>query len=295
MIRCLKGVPKSHIYRILRKGEVRVNKKRIKPTYRLVADDEVRLPPVRYSRQRMRLPPDSVLAAVESRIVYEDDRIIVLNKPSGLAVHAGSGIGYGVIDAFRSLQPGKPLFLAHRLDRETSGCLLIARDRPAMLSLHRAIHDGKMDKYYAALLMGSWGQDRRTVDIRLQSGRVGGSRRLVRASDEGKPAVSVFYPLQEYAGGERGTTATLMKVRLITGRTHQIRVHARETGHPLAGDRLYGDRGFNQEMKANGLQRIFLHARSVDFPHPDDGRKIHIESPLDENLQRFLERLQGRI
>ncbi len=294
LMRRLKGVPKSHIYRILRKGEVRVNKKRIKPEYKLIADDEMRLPPVRYSEHRKRCPPDTVLKRVESRIIYEDDRVMVLNKPSGLAVHAGSGVNYGVIDALRSLQPGKPLFLAHRLDRETSGCLLIARDRPAMLSLHKAIHDGEVDKYYTALLMGNWGRGKQIIDIPLQRNGIRDGRRLIQADEKGKRAVSIFYPLREYAGGEHATTATLMKIRLVTGRTHQIRIHAREIGHPLAGDRRYGNGSFNQEMQANGLQRIFLHAWSVDFPHPDDGRKTQIESPLDEDLQQVLNRLSAR-
>ncbi len=294
LIRWLKGVPKSHIYRVLRKGEIRVNKGRIKPAYKLAVNDEVRLPPVRYAERGVYRPPDNVLAKIESRIVYEDDRIMVLNKPPDLAVHAGSGVNYGVIDALRSLQPGKSLFLVHRLDRETSGCLLIARDRPAMLSLHKAIRDGEIDKYYTALLMGNWRRGKQMIDISLQRHRNRNGGCSAQASAKGKRAVSIFHPLREYAGGEHATTATLVKIKLVTGRTHQIRIHAREIGHPLAGDCRYGNSRFNREMKANGLRRAFLHAGSVEFPHPDDGRKIRIESLLDEDLQQILSRLQER-
>lgn len=294
LVRQFKGVPKSHVYRILRKGEVRVNKKRAKPAYKLQELDEVRLPPIRVSAEKNRRPPDHVLASVASRISYEDERLFVINKPSGLAVHAGTGVDYGVIDALNTLYPQQRSYLVHRLDRETSGCLLVARDRQAMLSLQSAIRQGEIDKYYAALLMGSWGQGKQAIDMPLRRNKIQDGERRVQVDDDGKEAVSIFYPVREYAGRGKHTPATLMKVKLITGRTHQIRVHAQQTGHPLAGDSRYGDHGFNAELKRLGLKRMFLHAQSLAFPHPDGGQKMHIDPPLDEDLAAVLTHLEGR-
>lgn len=289
LLRHFKGVPRSHIYRILRKGEVRINKKRIKPAYKLLAGDEIRLPPVRFSSNGPRRPPDEVIQQVESRIVYDDDRIFILNKPSGLAVHAGSGVDYGVIDAMQQLYKGAEgsgeVFLVHRLDRETSGCLLIARDRPAMLYLQQALKNGEISKHYATLLKGRWGQGREVIDLPLSRNKIKGGERLVQVDEEGKMARSIFNPVREYR------QATLMKVELLTGRTHQIRVHAAESGFPVAGDRQYGDQTFNYEMKSIGLKRMFLHAQSLSFPHPDDGHMLTIDPPLDEDLQSVLDNL----
>ncbi len=294
LVRQFKGVPKSRIYRILRKGEVRVNKKRIKPVYKLQEHDEVRLPPIRMSAEKTRRPPDHVLDLVESRISYEDDRLFIVNKPSGLAVHAGTGIDYGVIDALNTLYPKQQSYLVHRLDRETSGCLLIARDRQAMLSLQTSIREGQIDKFYSALLMGSWGQGKQAIDIPLRRNKIQDGERLVQVDDNGKEAVSIFYPVREFAGHGKQTTVTLMKIKLVTGRTHQIRVHALETGHPLAGDQKYGNADFNDELKRIGLKRMFLHAQSLAFPHPDGGQKMHIDPPLDNDLNAVLQKLERR-
>ena len=291
LLRHYKGVPKSRIYRILRRGEVRVNKGRARPAYKLSADDELRLPPVRAAAIRRRRPPDTVLAKVAARVVYEDERVIVLNKPAGLSVHAGTGADYGVIDALRETRQ-QPVYLAHRLDMDTSGCLLLARDRAAMLSLQRAMRDGAVEKHYTALLMGGWGRGRQTVRIPLSRPQNNGG--MTRADAAGKPAATVFSPVREYARGDGfGFGASLMKIRLLTGRTHQIRAHAGAVGHPVAGDRRYGDAEFNRAMKLLGLRRMFLHAASLRFPHPDNDRPILIEPPLDEDLQAVLDNLDA--
>jgi 23S rRNA pseudouridine955/2504/2580 synthase len=292
LLRQFKGVPKSHIYRILRKGEVRVNKKRIKPTYKLVGGDEVRLPPVRTGGQKNRRPPDDVIKRLESRIVYDDDRLIIVDKPAGLAVHAGSGVDFGVIDAMQVIDTrAKELFLVHRLDRDTSGCLLIARDRAALRDLQTALQDQKIDKYYTALVMGRWGEKDSRIDMPLRRNKMQAGERQVQVDEDGKQAVSIFKVIREYPDKPGATGCSLMKVQLVTGRTHQIRVHGAESGHPLAGDRRYGDESFNQQMKAYGLKRMFLHATALSFPHPDNGKIMHIEPPLDDDLQQILDKL----
>jgi 23S rRNA pseudouridine955/2504/2580 synthase len=292
LLRQFKGVPKSHIYRILRKGEVRVNKKRIKPTYKLTAGDEVRLPPVRTAERQTRRPPDEVIQRLESRIIYDDDRIILVNKPAGLAVHAGSGVEFGVIDAIQQLykQPGE-LFLVHRLDRDTSGCLLIARDRQALRYLQQALQENRVKKYYTALVMGHWDEQENLVDMPLRRNKLQSGERLVQVDDTGKSSVSIFRTIRVYARKPEGIGASLMKIQLITGRTHQIRVHSAESGHPLAGDSRYGDEAFNRKMKSFGLKRMFLHASALDFPHPDNDQPMHIEPPIEEALQQVLDRL----
>lgn len=290
LMRQFRGVPKSHIYRILRKGEVRVNKKRIKPIYKLAEGDEVRLPPVRTGEKITRRPPDEVIERLKSRIVYDDDRLIVVNKPAGLAVHAGTNVDFGVIDVMRYIdKSAKELFLVHRLDRDTSGCLLIARDRSALRDLQDALQNDGINKYYTALLKGHWGQREAKVDIPLRRNKMQGGERLVQMDEDGKEAVSIFNVIREYAHKSIPSGCSLMKIQLITGRTHQIRVHASESGHPLAGDRRYGDELFNQQMKTLGLKRMFLHASALNFPHPDNGKRMQIEPPLDDDLQLILD------
>ena len=289
LLRCFKGVPRSHVYRILRKGEVRINKKRVKPTYKLVAGDELRLPPMRFSQKGPRRPPDEVVERVAARIVYDDARIMVVNKPAGLPVHAGTGFDYGVIDALQQIEKQEDsVFLVHRLDRETSGCLLIARDRAAMKYCHQALREGQVRKFYAALLMGRWGQGKQSIELPLARNKMQGGERLAQVDESGKAAHSIFIPVREFV------QASLMKVELLTGRTHQIRAHAAAIGHPLAGDRQYGDRDFNNEMKSLGLKRMFLHAQSLSFPHPDDGQMLAIEPPLDDDLQAVLDKLAAQ-
>lgn len=285
----LKGAPKSLIYRILRKGEVRVNKGRIKPTYRLLAGDIVRIPPVRLEESHSERPGERVLQRVEQAIIYEDKRLLILNKPSGMAVHGGSGLSYGIIEAFRALRPEAPyLELVHRLDRETSGCLILAKKRSALRLLHELLRNNQMDKQYLTLVKGDWGGGDRTIEAPLRKNTVRSGERMVIVSEDGKPARSLFRPLCGNA------QASLMQIKLYTGRTHQIRVHAVHSGHPIASDEKYGDEAFNAEMKKMGLKRLFLHAVKLTFTMPDDGQRILITAPLPSELDHVLKKLDLR-
>ena len=285
----LKGVPKTRIYRILRKGEVRVNKKRIKPDFRLSCGDIVRIPPVRVSEKRETpRPADRVLQQIKESILYEDDALLILNKPSGLAVHGGSGISYGVIEGLRALRPeARFLELAHRLDRDTSGCLVIAKKRSALRAFQSLLREGGMDKHYLALLMGRWKGGGKRIDAPLRKNELKSGERVVRVSKDGKPSLRIFTPVTIYKD------CSLMRVKLITGRTHQVRVHAHYSGHPIAGDEKYGDDGFNREMGKRGLKRLFLHAAELRFTLPEHGT-IHVEAPLEERLQNLLNNLEEK-
>lgn len=282
----LKGVPKSMIYKILRKGEVRVNKGRVKAQYRLESGDVVRIPPLRLAAEDDKpAPARNVLERIEAGILYEDSRLIVLNKPSGIAVHGGSGISYGIIEAMRALRPEiRDLELVHRLDRETSGCLLISKRRSALRELHELLRNGGMDKHYLALCKGKWRGSAREIDAPLRKNVMSSGERIVRVSPDGKEALSRFIPRQRFK------QATLMEIELMTGRTHQIRVHAAHSGHPLAGDGKYGDKEFNQEMKAIGLKRLFLHAFKLRLPWQEG--VLEVEAPLDAELEQVLEKLR---
>lgn len=284
----LKGVPKSRVYRLLRKGEVRVNKGRAKPEYRLAAGDVVRLPPVR--RPEPEATPARGRSAgerLESRVLHEDERLIVLDKPSGIAVHGGSGLSHGVIEAMRAARPDAPyLELVHRLDRETSGCLLIAKRRSMLRTLHTLLREGRVEKRYLALVKGRWDLGEVRLDDRLLKS-VRGGERVVTVDAGGKLAASVFRPV------EIGSAASLLEVRIMTGRTHQIRVQAAETGHPLAGDERYGDREYNRKLKALGLGRLFLHAASVGWEDPASGEWRVYSTPLPEDLREVLSRLES--
>ncbi|MCK4866325.1 MAG: 23S rRNA pseudouridine(955/2504/2580) synthase RluC [Gammaproteobacteria bacterium] len=288
----LKGVPKSLVYRIVRKGEVRVNKGRIKPEYRLKEGDVVRIPPVRQAEKKAPgKVPDKLLKQLESRILFEDKRIMVINKPSGLAVHGGSGLSFGLIEVLRELRPNdNQLELVHRLDRDTSGCLIIAKKRSALRRLHEQLREGTMDKRYLTLLKGKWKGRSRWVDAPLLKNVIKSGERLVFVDPKGKDARTQFIP---YSAGDE---ASLMSVKLDTGRTHQIRVHAQHIGFPIAGDNKYGDDEFNHQLKSKGLKRLFLHAFSLKFHLPDtetgEDVPIYIEAPLDEALVNTLNRLQ---
>ena len=285
--RYLKGVPRSHIYRILRRGEVRVNRGRIRPRYKVQAGDTVRIPPVRLEPARERVPDPGKLPAIVGRILYENSRLLVLNKPAGIAVHGGSGLSYGVIEALRALHPEAPyLELVHRLDRETSGCLMIARRRSALRDLHMQLREGRVTKHYLALVNGALTGPRR-VDAPLRKNQVQGGERMVRVQADGKPAATVFRPVSRH--GE----ATLVEAVLETGRTHQIRVHAKHIGHPLAGDEKYGDAEFNRHMKKHGLRRMFLHAHMLEFTDPASGEPVNISAPLDDDLKGVLDSLDA--
>ncbi|HEY1773454.1 MAG TPA: 23S rRNA pseudouridine(955/2504/2580) synthase RluC [Gammaproteobacteria bacterium] len=290
LFRTLKGVPKSHVYRLLRTGQVRVNKKRAKPDYRLEAGDELRLPPVRQGEKAAPgKPPHWQQEAMQGGILFEDERILVVNKPSGMAVHGGSGVSFGVIETLRVLRPESPgLELAHRLDRDTSGCLIVAKRRSAVRTLHAVFRDGSVEKHYLALLAQPWQGGAREVDAPLEKNQLEGGERIVKVSRDGKEAKSLFTPLQRFAD------SALTDVRIYTGRTHQIRVHASYIGHPVGGDDKYGDRESNKAFRAAGLKRMFLHAHRLSFPHPETGERLSLIAPLDDELQVVIKNLGGK-
>jgi 23S rRNA pseudouridine955/2504/2580 synthase len=289
LLRVLKGVPRTHVYRLLRKGEVRVNGRRARPDRRLEPGDVVRLPPVRTAAEPApRRVPDALLREVRAAILFEDERIVALDKPSGLAAHGGSGLAFGAIEALRADRPGAELELAHRLDRDTSGVLVLAKDRGSLRCLHALLREGQVSKSYLALLMGRWQLGRKLIDMPLKTNLRQGGERVVKVHVEGKAAASTFKPLRHF-----GRQATLVEVEIHTGRTHQIRVHAAYAGHPIAGDDKYGDREFNKAMKAAGLHRMFLHAHRMEFTWPDTGRRCRIEAPLPGDLRDALERLES--
>ena len=288
LLRYLKGVPKSRVYRILRRGEVRVNGGRIRAQYKLTAGDTVRVPPVRIADRAAAPVPSGSALDLERQILFENGRCLVLNKPSGIAVHGGSGLSFGVIEALRAARPQAPfLELAHRLDRETSGCLLIAKRRSFLRAFHEQLRNGEIEKRYLALLAGRWSGGAQRVTAPLRKNQVRGGERMVTVDAAGKPAVSIFTPVTRYAD------ATLAEVDLQTGRTHQIRVHAVHIGHPLAGDTKYGDPDFNREMRELGLRRLFLHAHLLQFAEPSSGETLSVSAPLDDGLKSLLDRLES--
>ena len=287
LARYLKGVPKSHIYRILRRGEVRVNSGRIRAQYKVCAGDTVRIPPVRVSTSpKAQARP---VPGLEARILFENSRCLVVNKPSGLAVHGGSGVSYGVIEAFRAARPDAPyLELAHRLDRETSGCLVLAKRRSFLRAFQAQLREVTVVKHYLALVAGAWQGGKQTVTAPLRKNLLRGGERMVTVDETGKAAVSVFSPVSTFAD------ATLVDVELKTGRTHQIRVHGTHIGHPLAGDGKYGDENFNNEMKSHGLRRLFLHAHLLEFMDSAGDDTITVSAPLDDDLKAVIDRLESR-
>ncbi|HBB81028.1 MAG TPA: 23S rRNA pseudouridine(955/2504/2580) synthase [Cryomorphaceae bacterium] len=283
-----KGVPKSRIYRALRKGEVRVNKGRKKQTYKLELGDSVRVPPL-HTQQKSSLTTvsDYIKKQLDESVLLEDNDLLILNKPSGLAVHAGSGIEQGIIEALRITRAELPyLELVHRLDRDTSGCLLLAKNRPALLNLQKQMLEHDIDKRYLTLLMGGWGKSERRIIEPLKKNTVTSGERMVRIDPEGKYAETLFIPLKHFSH------AQLTEVILYTGRTHQIRVHAAHDGHPLAGDDKYGDRSFNKSMKKIGLNRLFLHAWKLGISHPTSSEKILIEAPIPQRLEDVINELK---
>ena len=281
----LKGVPRARIYRLLRRGEVRINRGRVRPHYRLAAGDVIRVPPVRAGEPRPRKPPSEARRRdVDRAIVHEDERLIVLNKPAGWAVHGGSGLDFGVIECLRAARPdARGLELVHRLDRDTSGCLLIAKRRSVLLSLHEALRTERVRKRYLALVEGDFGQRRRRCDAPLLREQRTSGERIVQVHAGGKRSVTEFVPV------ETGDIASLVVAQPRTGRTHQIRVHAAELRSPLAGDDKYGDRAFNRVMRSHGLKRLFLHAASIAIPYGE--QRVEFEAPLGPELTAVLESL----
>jgi 23S rRNA pseudouridine955/2504/2580 synthase len=287
--RILVDVPRNHLFRVIRKGEVRVNGKRAKPDTRLQASDIVRVPPVRVGAAAPpRRAPDRLIAGLTGAIAYEDPRLLVIDKPAGVAVHGGSGVSFGVIEALRAARPDETLELVHRIDRDTSGLLLISRKPSALRALHALLREGKVEKRYLALVKGKWELGKKRIDVPLRTDiRVGGER-TVKAHESGKEAVSHFRPIQFF-----GKRATLVEVLLETGRTHQIRVHAAHAGYPLAGDPKYGDEEFNEKMKALGLGRMFLHAHQVSFTWPETGVEFNASTPLPPDLAAVVDVLDA--
>lgn len=285
----LKDLPRPHVYRILRTGEVRVNGRRAKPDYRVQTGDQVRLPPLQRAPLGDRAaPPPGLMGEIAGRILYEDDRLLVVNKPAGLAVHAGTGVAYGLIDVLRALRPHCPdLNLVHRLDRGTSGCLVVARTRTDLLLLNRVFADRACGKVYMALTAGHWAQPHTVLRQALDVAHREQGERTVRVDDEaGQAAVSRFHEIERLPG------ASLVRVGIDTGRTHQIRVHAAAAGHPLAGDDRYGDRDFNRRMARLGLKRLFLHAAELILPL-DEGKPLRFKAPLPADLTQLLESLRA--
>ena len=283
----LKGVPKTMIYRILRKGEVRVNKGRIKPDYRIKEGDIVRVPPMRMTQADEPVPlAKGLLERLEAAIVHEDKALIVLNKPAGIAVHGGSGLTYGVIEAFRQMRPQcKEIELVHRLDRDTSGLLMIAKKRSMLRHLHEALRGDGVDKRYMALVRGRWPATRKQIDAPLQKSNVRSGERMVEVNPEGKDALTLFKVIRRF-----GEFATMIEANPITGRTHQIRVHALYAGHAIAGDTKYGDEEFSKEIREMGGKRLFLHASDLKFTLPD-GEVLAVHAEPDEQWQKVIEQL----
>ncbi|MCP5155172.1 MAG: RluA family pseudouridine synthase [Ectothiorhodospiraceae bacterium] len=286
LLNVLRGVPRQRVYRCLRRGEVRVNRGRIRQDYRLQAGDVVRVPPLDVgAAPAPGTPAPSLVDTVGAAVLYEDESVLVLDKPAGIPVHAGSGYDAGIIEALRAARPeDRMLELAHRLDRDTSGCLLVARRRSAMTVLHAAFRDGVPDKRYWALVRGRWARPRR-VRAALRRDVLRGGERLVQTAIDGKPAATDFTPL---AVAER---ATLVEASPLTGRTHQIRVHAASVGHPIAGDEKYGEAEFDRAMRALGLRRLFLHAACLTFKHPTNDRPVTVRAPLPAELAAVLAEL----
>lgn len=290
LLRELKGVPKSRVYNLLRRGEVRVNKGRVKAEYRLQLGDQVRIPPVRVS-------DEAAVAAAPSRglqqrltdgVLFEDDALLVLAKPSGLAVHGGSGVSYGLIEALRAMRPeARFLELVHRLDRDTSGCIMVAKKRSALVTLHAALRGDGVDKRYLALVAGRWPERRRRIDVPLEKNTLQSGERMVRVAAGGKEALTEFSVVERFAA------ATLVEARPITGRTHQIRVHAQYAGHPLACDDKYGDREADARFRELGLRRLFLHAHRLAFDW--QGQRLELHAELEVELSQFLQTLRNTL
>ena len=283
LIKQLKGVPRSRIYRIIRKGEVRVNKGRKKADYKLKAEDLIRIPPIRTSTEKEIKPSQGLLKTLENSVLYEDKGLLIINKIHGMAVHGGSGISVGIIEALKS-QYKEPIELVHRLDRATSGCLLLAKKRSVLKSLHEQLVSHQLEKRYTALVKDTWNKKRHTIDAPIYQN----SRNSVIDS-KGKDSLSHFHPIKNFELGE--FNASLVEVSIETGRTHQIRVHAKFAGHPVAQDDKYGDAAFDQFMKKKGLNRLFLHAKTLTFTNPLTNEIQKVSAPLPADLEAFLKKL----
>ena len=283
LIKQLKGVPRSRIYRIIRKGEVRVNKGRKKADYKLKAEDLIRIPPIRTSTEKEIKPSQGLLKTLENSVLYEDKGLLIINKIHGMAVHGGSGISVGIIEALKS-QYKEPIELVHRLDRSTSGCLLLAKKRSVLKSLHEQLVSHQLEKRYTALVKDTWSKKRHTIDAPIYQ-----NSRYSVIDSKGKESLSHFHPIKNFELGE--FNASLVEISIETGRTHQIRVHAKFAGHPVAQDDKYGDAAFDQFMKKKGLNRLFLHAKTLTFTNPLTNEIQKVSAPLPADLEAFLKKL----
>lgn len=287
----LKSIPKSMIYRILRKGEVRVNKKRVKPEFKLSCGDEIRIPPVRMAEKAENDLSSKLnqVAKLAKCIIYEDEYLLAINKPSGIAVHGGSGLSFGVIEGLRALRPeAKFLELVHRLDRDTSGILLVAKRRSALRSLHEQLRNKTIQKDYLALVKGQWSSHCKVVQAPLMKNILQSGERIVKVNAEGKPSETRFKVEERFAH------ATLVRASPITGRTHQIRVHTLHVGHPIAFDNRYGDEQFDLSLSETKLNRLFLHAVQLRIEHPTSGEILVFNAPMDEKLTFCLQQLRNQ-
>jgi len=285
LLRQLKGVPRSHVYRLLRGGEVRVNSRRVDAAYRLQPGDRVRIPPVRVSARPTRAAP--VGRDPGFRAVFEDDALLVIDKPAGVAVHGGSGVSFGVIEQLRAARPeARFLELVHRLDRETSGLLALAKKRSALVAMHAALREGRVTKRYLALVDGAWTRPRREVELPLRKRVTAAGERRVSVEQGGQPSRTQFKLRQ------RCDAFSLIEATLDTGRTHQIRVQLAHLEFPIAGDDKYGDFEVNRKLARLGLKRMFLHAHELAFQHPLTGERLELTAPLPRELARFLARLE---
>jgi 23S rRNA pseudouridine955/2504/2580 synthase len=286
LIRYFGKIPKSRVYQMLRKGEVRVNKGRIKQTYKLKAEDIVRIPPIYLDEEKSNDVPKYLRQKVLESIIFEDEGLIVINKPAGMVVHSGSGQEHGVIEAFRAIgEKYEKLELVHRLDKDTSGCLILAKKIPVLRQLHDIITKGQIDKTYLALLAGQLNKEKITINSELSKNPA--NERIVTVKQGGKDATTILHREVVYEN------ASLVKVDLITGRTHQIRVHSASIGHPVLGDSKYGDRNINREFRKKGLKRMFLHAKTLSFISPVTNKKFRVDAPVDNDLLTFLEKLES--
>jgi 23S rRNA pseudouridine955/2504/2580 synthase len=293
LARLLPGVPRTRIFRLIRKGEVRVNGKRAQPEQRLAAGDRLRVPPVHersasaeeQSTGAAPRVPAELMERVSAAIIHEDERVLALDKPAGLAVHGGSGLSFGIIEALRAARPHETLELAHRLDRDTSGILLVARKAAALRTLHELLREGQVHKSYLVLVVGNWQLGRKLIDVPLLTDARAGGERTVRVGAGGKSARTQFRLVQHF-----GARASLLEATLETGRTHQIRVHAAHCGHPVAGDAKYGDAAANEALRAAGLRRMFLHAHSISLDWPGGGQ-LSVSAPLPPELKQVLDAL----
>lgn len=285
LLTLLKGVPRSLVYRILRTGQVRINGKRAKPETRLAAGDMLRIPPVRVAERDETVAPSGMVRAVADSVIFEDKHFLVIDKPVGIAAHGGSGVSHGAIELLRAARPTEHLELVHRLDRDTSGVLVLARSRPGLTGLQALIRENEVTKQYLCLMTGTPRKAKFDVNAPLLKSVMHGGERMVRVDDGGKPSLTFFQEMEQYPG------ARLMQATLGTGRTHQIRVHAQYVGHPLAGDPKYGDEEANKRLRAKGLKRMFLHAARMSFDL--GGKNYDFSSPLPDDLKVFLNNLRG--